>query len=80
MKVGVLGSGTVGQTLGAGFIKHGHNVMLGTREPDGPAVQQWVQANPGATAGTFAETAAFGELVILSVLGRVVEQVIKLAG
>ena len=33
MRVGILGSGVVGQALGGGFLKHGHEVMLGTREP-----------------------------------------------
>jgi 8-hydroxy-5-deazaflavin:NADPH oxidoreductase len=80
MKVGVLGSGTVGQTLGAGFLKHGHQVMLGTRDPKKPDVQKWVQNTPGATGGTFEETAKFGELIVLATLGRVVENVIDLAG
>ncbi len=66
MKVGVLGSGTVGQTLGAGFLKHGHQVMLGTRDPKKPDVQKWVQNTPGATGGTFEETAKFGELIVLA--------------
>jgi 8-hydroxy-5-deazaflavin:NADPH oxidoreductase len=70
MKVGVLGSGIVGQTLGAGFLKHGHQVMLGTRDPK----------KPEATAGTFEETAKFAELIVLATLGRVVENVIDLAG
>jgi 8-hydroxy-5-deazaflavin:NADPH oxidoreductase len=78
MKVGVLGSGTVGQVLGAGFLKHGHEVMLGTRDPK--KVDQWVQETPGATSGTFAEAAKFGELIVLATLGRVVEQVVDLAG
>jgi F420-dependent NADP oxidoreductase-like protein len=80
MKVGVLGSGTVGQTLGAGFLKHAHQVMLGTRDPKKPDVQKWVQDTPGAAAGTFEETAKFGELIVLATLGRVVENVIDLAG
>ncbi|HXM28081.1 MAG TPA: NAD(P)-binding domain-containing protein [Chthoniobacterales bacterium] len=80
MKVGVLGSGTVGQTLGAGFLKHAHQVMLGTRDPKKPDVQKWVQDIPGATAGTFEETARFGELIVLATLGSVVENVIDLAG
>jgi 8-hydroxy-5-deazaflavin:NADPH oxidoreductase len=80
MKVGVLGSGTVGQTLGAGFLKHAHQVMLGTRDPKKPDVQKWVQDTPGATAGTFEETARFGELIVLATLGSVVENVIDLAG
>ena len=80
MKVGVLGSGTVGQTLGAGFLKHAHQVMLGTRDPKKPDVQKWVQDTPEAIAGTFEETARFGELIVLATLGRVVENVIDLAG
>jgi predicted dinucleotide-binding enzyme len=80
MKVGILGSGTVGQVLGAGFLKHGHQVMLGTRDPKKPEVQQWVRDTPGAPSGTFEETAKFGELIVLASLGRVVENVIELAG
>ncbi len=79
MKVGVLGSGVVGQTLAAGFVKHGHEVMLGTRKPQDPEIQKWLAATTGAKAGTFAETAAFGELIVLAVLGRIVDQVIALA-
>ena len=33
MKVGIIGSGVVGQTLAAGFLKHGHQVEIGTRDP-----------------------------------------------
>jgi 8-hydroxy-5-deazaflavin:NADPH oxidoreductase len=80
MKVGVLGSGTVGQVLGAGFSKHGHHVMMGTRDPKAESVRHWVTKTPMAAAGTFAEAAQFGELVVLAVLGRAVEDVIKLAG
>jgi len=80
MKVGVLGSGIVGQTLAAGLLKHGHQVMLGTRKPQDAEIQKWAAATPGARAGTFAETAAFGELIVLAVLGRIADQVIALAG
>ena len=80
MKIGILGSGIVGQTLGAGFIKHGHTVMMGTRNPDSEEVRTWIAKTPGATAGTFATAARFGDVVVLVVLGRIVEQVIKLAG
>ena len=55
MKVGVIGSGTVGQTLAAGFVKHGHEAMIGTR---GPAkLADWAKANPKAKIGSFSETA-----------------------
>ena len=80
MKIGVLGSGIVGQVLGAGFLKHGHEAMLGTRDPKKKAVEDWVRGNAGAHAGTFAETARFGDLLVLAVAGRAVESTIGLAG
>jgi 8-hydroxy-5-deazaflavin:NADPH oxidoreductase len=80
MKIGILGSGIVGQTLGAGFLKHGHQVMMGTRDPNSKDVRDWLTATAGASAGTFAEAARFGEILVLVVLGRVVENVVKLAG
>ena len=80
MKVGVLGSGLVGRVLGAGFLKYGHGVMLGTRSPDKPEVQQWLRENPGGSAGTFGQAAQFGGLIVLATLGRAAEQAIALAG
>jgi hypothetical protein len=80
MKIGILGSGTVGQTLGAGFLKHGHQVKLGTRSPDSGEIKKWLAATNGATAGTFAEAAKFGELIVLAVKGTIVDSAIKLSG
>jgi len=80
MKMGVLGSGTVGKTLAAGFLKHGHQAMLGTRDPHKPEVQQWLQSTPCAAAGTFEQAARFGELIVLATLGRAAEEAIALAG
>lgn len=80
MKVGILGSGIVGQTLGAGFLKHDHEVMLGSRDPKKAEVQKWASQNAGAKTGTFAETAAFGELLVLSTLGTVAQHALELAG
>jgi len=80
MKIGVLGSGIVGQTLAAGFLKHGHQVMLGTRDPQKPDVQAWLKKTPCAQVGTFAQAAKVGELVALATLGRVAEDVLQLAG
>lgn len=79
MKVGVLGSGIVGQTLAAGFLKHSHDVLIGTREPKAKDFLEWAQQR-SANTGTFAEAAQFGEVLVLAVLARVVEDVIKLAG
>ncbi|HYW42252.1 MAG TPA: NAD(P)-binding domain-containing protein [Bryobacteraceae bacterium] len=80
MKVGVLGSGIVGQVLAAGLLKHGHEAMIGTRDPAGGALGKWLSENPRGAAGTFEQTARFGDLLIVATLGRVVPQVIELAG
>jgi len=80
MKIGIIGSGEVGQTLGAGFLKEGHEVMLGTRDPSKPEVVEWKKANAGGRTGTFSETAQFGELLVLTTAGNVVDDVIRLAG
>ena len=80
MKVGILGSGLVGRVLGAGFLKYGHGVMLGTRNPAKAEVEQWLRENPGGTAGTFQQAAEFGDLIVLCTLGRAAEEAIALAG
>ncbi len=80
MKVGVLGSGGVGQVLAAGLLKYGHPVMLGSRDPKKQEVQDWLAKTPGAQAGTFQDAARFGELLVLATMGRVAESVIDLAG
>ena len=67
MKVGVLGSGDVAKTLAGGFIKHGHQVALGTRES--AKLKDFVAQHPGAQALSFADAARFGELVVLAVKG-----------
>lgn len=79
MKVGVLGSGDVGRALSAGFLKHGHDTMLGTRDPRKSEIQDWISSTAGARAGTFEEAARFGEIVVLAVLGRIAGNVIELA-
>jgi predicted dinucleotide-binding enzyme len=80
MKIGILGTGIVGKTIGTGLLKYGHQVMLGTRDPRKPEVEQWLQQNPTGAAGTFAQAAEFGELLVIATLGRVVGEVVQLAG
>jgi len=80
MKVGILGSGIVGQVLAGGLLKHGHQVMLGTRDPLKSDVQKWCKENPTAQVGTFQSTARFADLAILASLGRVAENALELAG
>jgi 8-hydroxy-5-deazaflavin:NADPH oxidoreductase len=78
MNVGILGSGSVATTLAQGFVKHGHKVMLGSREPE--KLAEFVKANAGAAAGSFAEAASFGDLLVLAVKGTVAESALALAG
>jgi len=80
-RVGVLGSGEVGRRLAAGFSSRGHDVMIGSREPGKSELSEWLAADgAGIKAGTFAETAAHGELVVLAVLGNAAEEAIADAG
>ncbi|MBI2232827.1 MAG: NAD(P)-binding domain-containing protein [Candidatus Aenigmarchaeota archaeon] len=81
MKIGVLGTGEVGQTLGEGFAKLGHRVMIGSRDPSKKEVQEWL-AKTKAEAGSFAGAAAFGELIVLATRWEkgATENAIKLAG
>lgn len=78
MKVGVLGSGSVAQTLAAGFIKHGHQTMIGTR--DKGKLADWLKTNPTAQVGNVSDTAAFGEVVVLAVKGSAAADVLRAAG
>ncbi len=67
-KIGIIGSGIVAQTLGSGLLKHGYEVMLGTR--DAQKLAAWkAEAGEKAQVGSFSEVAAFGELLVLAVKG-----------
>ena len=81
MKIGILGSGDVGKALGHGFVELGHEVKIGTRSPE--KLSEWVGAHKGkGSAGTFEETAQFGDLLVLAThwQGGAAESAIKLAG
>jgi predicted dinucleotide-binding enzyme len=78
MDVGVLGSGDVAKVLAGGFVKHGHEVMIGSRTPD--KLAEWASGNPKAATGTFADTARFGELIVLAVKGTAAREALLLAG
>ena len=78
MKVGVLGSGDVAKVLSSGFLKHGHEVKIGSRSP--AKLAEWSAQNPGSTTGTFAEAAQFGEFIVLAVKGKVAGEALTLAG
>ena len=78
MKVGVLGSGDVAKVLASGFLKHGHEVRMGSRSPE--KLADWKAKNPASSTGTFADAAAFGELLVLAVKGKSAADALRLAG
>jgi 8-hydroxy-5-deazaflavin:NADPH oxidoreductase len=89
MKIGILGSGMVGQTIGAKLAERGMDVVLGTRTPEqldekrgmGAPLSEWVtKVGQNGRLGTFAEAAAHGELVINATSGTGSLEALSLAG
>ncbi|AIF82097.1 putative dinucleotide-binding enzyme [Candidatus Nitrososphaera evergladensis SR1] len=82
MKVGIIGSGEVGQRLGDGFIELGHEVKIGTRDPQ--KLEAWVEKhsnNRKASSGSFAEAAEFGEdIIAIATLWTGTQSAIEMAG
>jgi predicted dinucleotide-binding enzyme len=65
MNIAILGTGMVGHALGTRLVQLGHTVMMGSRTADSEAGQKWLQSVGGqARLGTFADAAAFGEIVL----------------
>lgn len=64
MKIGVLGTGMVGEAIGTKLIQLGHEVKMGSRTANNEKAAAWVkQSGTKATQGTFAAAAAFGEVL-----------------
>jgi predicted dinucleotide-binding enzyme len=81
MDIGILGSGPVGQALGAGFASLGHIVKIGSREPESEKLQQWLAGvGEDGSIGTFEEAASFGEIIVLATKWEGTENAIALAG
>src|SRR3972149_6091347 len=81
MKIGILGSGDVGQSLGEGFAGKGHDVKIGSRTPDKAELKEGIKKTKGkVSTGTFAEAARHGELLLLCTLGQAAEAVVHTAG
>lgn len=82
MRIAVLGTGVVGQTLAATWQSLGHDVVIGTRDPaaslgrrepnamGGPGFGVWAEAHPGIRVATLPEAAAHGELVVNATSGH----------
>jgi predicted dinucleotide-binding enzyme len=81
MKIGILGTGMVGSTIGTKLIQLGHDVKMGSRTATNEKAAAWVQHNGNhASQGTFADAAAFGELVFHCTHGVEALAALNLAG
>jgi predicted dinucleotide-binding enzyme len=80
-KIAVLGTGNVGDTIGSKLIELGHEVMMGSRTADNAKALAFVaKHNAQASAGTFADATAFGELIFNCTAGMGSIEALKLAG
>jgi len=81
MKIGVLGTGMVGNTIGSKLVQLGHEVKMGSRAANNEKAMEWTKANgPRASQGTFADSAAFGEIIFNCTAGSASLEVLKMAG
>ncbi len=81
MKIGVLGTGMVGSAIGGKLVERGHQVMMGSRTRDSEKAAGWVAAaGEGASQGTFADAAAFGEVVFNCTAGMRSLEALRQAG
>src|SRR5438477_11731912 len=81
MQIGIIGAGNVGGTLGRAWAKKGHDICFGVRHPQDDKTRRLLQSiGPKAQAGTVAEAAAFGEVVVLATPWPATEAAIRAAG
>lgn len=89
MRIGILGSGGVGQVIGQRLVELGHDVMIGTRAPANlgerrgwaPSLGEWLEGTNGrGRVGTFAGAAAHGELLVNATNGLASLEALRLAG
>jgi predicted dinucleotide-binding enzyme len=75
-KIGILGTGMVGQVLASGFLKHDHQVMIATRTPD--KVADWLDKNPEGAVGSHKEVTKWADIIVLATKGTAAEAAIRL--
>jgi predicted dinucleotide-binding enzyme len=81
MKIAVLGTGMVGDTIGSRLVELGHEVKMGSRTADNEKAKAFVAKNEGkASSGTFADAAAFGEIIFNCTAGAGSLEALKMAG
>jgi len=81
MRIGILGTGTVAQTLGAKLVQLGHEVKLGSRTATNEKAAAWAKGQGArASHGTFADAAKFGEVLFNCTAGTASLDALKAAG
>jgi predicted dinucleotide-binding enzyme len=81
MRVGVLGTGMVGEAIAGRLLTAGHEVKMGAREAGNTKARAWAgKAGAGASEGSFADAAAFGEVVFSCTLGSAALAALEAAG
>ena len=81
MKIGILGTGIVGQTIGSKLVKLGNSVKMGSRTANNEKAVEWTKSSgSNASNGTFEEAASFGEILFNCTGGGVSLEALKLAG
>lgn len=81
MKIGILGTGMVGNTIASKLVALGHEVMMGSRTANNEKARAWVAQTGGrARAGTFADAAAFGEMIWVCTSGAGTIEAVHSAG
>jgi predicted dinucleotide-binding enzyme len=71
MKIGILGTGVVGEAIATALMDRGHEVKMGSRTAGNEKARAWVQkAGDRAAEGTFEEAALFGDLLFLCLNGE----------
>ena len=80
-KIAILGTGMVGDALGTKLVSLGHKVKMGSRTADNEKAVAWTLRNGElASNGTFADAAAFGEIVFNCTSGHASLEALQLAG
>jgi hypothetical protein len=81
MKIGIIGTGRVGASLGKAFAAKGHSVMFGSRDPHSGKTQAIIrEVNKDTLAGTISEAIGFGEVITLATPWTALDEVIKAGG
>ncbi|MBK6903153.1 MAG: NAD(P)-binding domain-containing protein [Saprospirales bacterium] len=80
-KIGIFGTGMVGNTIGSKLIQLGYQVKMGSRSANNEKAAAWAAQNgPNASTGTFSDAADFGEIIFNCTKGDASPEVFRLAG